>query len=293
MRCDRMVAAVLALGACSGDGGKDPSGDTAAGDPMDAFIDVSDELVGDVDCYTPGDDWLSQGEPTVEEVNTVVGDVEDFEDGCCIAEVNVDVWLSDDVSGTPDLSGTSGAEGTITFDLPACAPLAYRTSTDPSLDATKDTYEAHQILAPGASTSAYNSVSTTTYDVVAAVLGVSLEADRSIIAGTAYGCDGEILENAQVVVVDDSGNIPEGLVVHYMQEEFPSRDQPDTSDDGLWVALNVPEGEWSVELWGVVGGELSRVGATRLQAYADSINISNIYAGYGDGVYYPESCFEQ
>ena len=136
----------------------------------------------------------------------------------------------------------------------------------------------------------FNSVSATTYDVVAAVLGVSIDADRSIIAGTVYGCDEEPIEAAQVIVVDDAGNRPDGLVIHYMVDEFPDRDQPWTSEDGLWVALDVPAGDWTIEAWGVVGGTLQQIGATKLRAEADSINISNIYVGYGDGVKYPDAC---
>lgn len=281
---------VAAMVGCSGtkDG---ETGPTGTSDPMAAFINVTDALSGDASCYAPGDAWLTQTvDPSKQTTASMSGDVEDFEDGCCLEDIDVDVWTSDDVTGTPDQSATSGGEGTVTLDLPVCTPIAYRTSTDPSLDQTKDTYEAHQVLGPSDAATAYNSVSTTTYDVVAAVLGVSLESDRSIIAGTAYGCDGEPLENAQVVVVDGSGNIPDGLVVHYMIDEFPSRDQPDTSEDGLWLALNVPAGEWHVQLWGNQGGELVQIGETVLQSYADSINISNIYTGYGDGVKYPDEC---
>jgi hypothetical protein len=287
----RLAGIALALGVvgCSGDKVEDTA--PTSTDPMDAFLDVTEEVSGSIECYTPGDDWLSQTvNPAAQTTATLPGDVEDFEDGCCLEDISVDVWLSDDVTGTPDLSAVSGGEGTVSLDLPLCAPMAYRTSTDPSLDQTKDTYEAHQVLGPSDVMTAYNSVSTTTYDVVAAVLGVSIDSDRSIIAGTAYGCDGEPLQKAQVVVVDNAGELADGLVVHYMQDEFPSRDQPYTSPDGLWVALNVPAGDWTVQLWGVVGGELQQLGATQLTAYADSINISNIYTGFGDGVRYPDEC---
>ncbi len=71
------------------------------------------------------------------------------------------------------------------------------------------------------------------------------------------------------------------------------RDQPHTSEDGLWVTMNVPEGDWTIQLWGLIDGAEVLLGATQLTTYADSINISNIYTGYGDGVYYPASCLAE
>ena len=98
------------------------------------------------------------------------------------------------------------------------------------------------------------------------------------------------IEGVQVVVYDADGNIPDTLQVNYFVESFPAREQTATSADGLWVASNVPPGDLRVEMWGQVGGELVLLGATELKSEADSINIANIFAGYGDGVKYPASC---
>ena len=45
-------------------------------------------------------------------------------------------------------------------------------------------------------------------------------------------------------------------------------------------------------MWGIPSGatEPQLLGATELDMIADSINISNIRAGYGDGVFFPEDC---
>jgi len=63
-----------------------------------------------------------------------------------------------------------------------------------------------------------------------------------------------------------------------------------TSADGLWGVFNVPEGTWRIELWGLVGGDEVLLGATTAKVYPDSINIANIFSGYGDGVKYPATC---
>jgi len=73
-------------------------------------------------------------------------------------------------------------------------------------------------------------------------------------------------------------------------DSFPTRDQPVISEDGLWLAANVPAGHWEVQLWGLIDGVETHLGSTALVTIADSINIANIYSGYGDGVRLPDSC---
>ena len=73
-------------------------------------------------------------------------------------------------------------------------------------------------------------------------------------------------------------------------ESFPNRDQHFTSPDGLWVASNVPAGTLRVELWASVGGTPTLLGATVVESEAGSINIANIFSGYGDGTKYPSVC---
>ena len=89
---------------------------------------------------------------------------------------------------------------------------------------------------------------------------------------------------------DEDGNIPDTLTVNYFTDAFPDRDQLWTSADGLWVAANVPPGNLRAEMWGLVDGQLRLLGATLLFSESDSINISNIFTGYGDGVKFPDSC---
>ena len=82
-----------------------------------------------------------------------------------------------------------------------------------------------------------------------------------------------------------------GQDVFYFVDDFPQRDQPHTSEDGLWVAMNVPEGSWNVEMYvsDGAGGHI-QMSNTRVEVFANSINISNHYTGYGEGIKYPDSC---
>ena len=292
------------LAACNGDtstdDGTDTDTDTTSLSAFETFIDVTEPVIGDLACYTAGNDWatMTWNEPTIDASVQTEGPatllVEDFETEEPVPDSTVEIWLNDVASGTPDAVVTTGSDGIATFDsLPTCSPFAYRVSTDPLLDETKVTLAAHKILpvqAASGDPETFTSVSKLTYQLIPTILGITPLPEYAIIAGTAYDCNKEPLEGVQVVVYDENGEIPETLQVEYFKERFPSRDQPYTSEDGLWVAINVPPGALRVEMWANQDGELVLLGATTLESYADSINLSNAYAGIGDGRYYSEDC---
>lgn len=251
-------------------------------------------IAADASCWTGGDAWLVQDvdeAKQVDEARTV--EVADFETGDPVEAATLNVYLSDDPGTTPDLTGTSDVNGEMPMTLPACTPFAYKVTTPPELDATKDTFESHQVFAPVAlnDDSEVNSVSMTTFALIPSLLGVSIDEDKSIIAGGLQDCNNDPIEGGQVVVRGPDGNIPDSLIVKYFVEDFPSRVQPTTSADGLWVAMNVPAGTWTVEAYVSDGaGGHTLAGTTELTAFEGSINISNIYWGREGGIYYPSDC---
>jgi hypothetical protein len=298
MRALPYLTVFLALAACDSSGETE---DTDAGGPVDDgvldfedLVNVTTEGVGDFTCYTTGDPWIEQNVDPAKQV-TSAGNIRivDFQEDDPVPEASVSFWFGDDVSATPDATGISDADGVVSVDVPACTPLSYLTYTNPDLEATRDTFEAHQVFEPPAVDTIeadINSVSRTTYQLIPSILGVSPATDKGVIAGTAYDCAGAPVKNAQIVVRDAEGNIPQSLIVKYFVDDFPNRDQPTTSADGLWVAINVPEGTWYVDMYAVRDGAVSLLGTTVVQSFAQSINISNVHTGVGDGVKYPESC---
>lgn len=298
-------AAVVGIGCSGAKGGGDDTGggggDDGGGGGSDRFaefINVTTAPVGDFTGFEAGFDgnggaWLSQ---TVDPAKVTevgfTGTVEDFQENTPVADATVEMWFSDVIAGSPDFTDVSDAAGLVTGTVPTCAPLAYKTSTDPALAETKNTFEAHQVYGADASVDdILNSVSTTTYQIIPSLLGVSPDGDKGTVAGTAYDSNGDPVEGAQVVVKDANGNIPDSLVVKYFVDSFPNRNQLYTSPDGLWVAINLPPGEYTIEMYVSDGADGHLLmGATVLSVYADSINISNVYTGFGDGVKYPASC---
>jgi hypothetical protein len=306
-----MMAFALGCSGASGEAAKDTgtSGGDDTGDAGDDggdggavyedFINVTDAPVGDFTGYETGFEgagswWTSVATASTDAI-PLSGEVVDFESDDAVSDADVEVWWSDAVSGAPDSHSSSDGDGNVgDLEVPACTAVTYKVSTDAALGETKPTYEAHAVYQGTSATGEeFNSVSTTTYQIIPSLLGVSPDPDKGLIAGTAYDINEDKIEGAQVVVHDGSGNIPGSLSVKYFVDDFPNRNQPYTSPDGLWVAVNIPPGTWTVEMYVAdgAGGHLL-LGATEVSVFADSINISNIYTGYGDGVKLPAACTE-
>lgn len=267
--------------------------------------ELTEDAVGDFSCFTPADDaasaaWLTQQvDPDKVETFSLDGFVQDFQTDDPRNNTEVRLWYGDIAEGTPTETASTDDDGDITITAESCDPLAYLALRNPALDDAKATYKAHQVYPPNATTAEFTTVSTDTYLLIPTLLGISPDPAKSIIAGTAFDCtrdpstlssvDAGKVRNIQVVLKDSSGNIPEGVFIRYYREEFPDRDAIASSEDGLWTAIDVPVGDYTVEMWGLVGGERKLLGTTSIRSVADSINIANIFAGY-EGVKFPESC---
>jgi len=303
------LVAVLAA-ACAG-GDKDSTGgddtDTTT-EPTENVLSLTEEATGDWSCFTPAAsfgeaEWLEQTlDPTKVVDLSVAGTVLDFEEDIPRGNTEVRLWFDDDVAGTPDASAQAASDGKVSLTAPSCTALSYLAYPNPELAEAKPTYKAHQVYGyqeAGSFEAEYISVSTNTYLVVPAIVGISPDPTKSVIAGTAFDCsrspdtlsdvDAGKVRNVEVVVRDLDGNRVEGVYVRYFVEKFPDRDQQHTSADGLWTAINVPPGTFRLEMWGLIGGEERLLGSTVLQTQADSINIANIFGGYA-GVKYPAGC---
>lgn len=313
----RAVATVLTLslglaGCAGGDDDDDDDTDTTDTDGGgDDGLGLTVEASGDFSCFTPTDSfdattWLTQTGLLAPANVTVEGVVSDFEDDVPVGRRNISLWFDDDASGAPDATGAVGdnANGEVSIaGVPSCQPVSYLSAEEAGLGEAKDTYKAHQIYGPGSggtTTGEYQSVSNDTYGVIPTIFGIDLDPAKGVIAGTAYDCtrdpetstddDTGKIVGAKVRVTDLDGNVQDDIEGRYFVDNFPTKNQPHTSADGLWGVFNVPEGTWRIELWALVGGDEVLLGATTAKVYPDSINIANIFTGYSDGVKYPATC---
>ena len=262
------------------------------------YINVTDAPVGNLSCFSAADGLGTESAaPGCVGERQMSGSVLDFQEGDPVDEATVELFFGDSItdSSPPDVVYESDPNGLFTGSVMACSPFTYRVSTDPALELTKVTIESHDVMPNEGPTIAasheLNSVSSVTYALIPNLLGLSPDVTKGIVAGRAYDCDGQNLQGAQVVVHDGAGNIPEGVVVKYFVDEFPSRSQFSTSADGLWIIMDVPEGSWTVDGYVADGmGGHSLVASTQLRVLPDSINISSIYTGISDGIKMPEQC---
>ena len=292
--CFLTIGLVACTGEETGDTGTETGEDTNTTGPttFEDLVNTADAPLGELTCVPTDGTWLTQVVDPAKQLSAAhTLTVLDFDSDAPLAEANVDVWYADDAVGIPDASAISDENGEVSLTVPVCDAISYKTWTDPELEITRDTYEAHQIFAPDAAfDGSLNSVSDVTYKIIPGLLGLPIEEGAGIIAGTVYGCDDEPVEHAEVVVKNADGSIPPNLRVKFFVNKFPNRDQPDTSPDGLWVAVNVPPGVVTVEAYTWNGTDHVVQGKTVVRSFPDSINIGNIYAGFDGGVKYPAEC---
>lgn len=266
---------------------------------FETYVDVQTQWTGDTTCFTPGSAWLSQTpDPTCQTDLTLTGEIRDFQLDEPVPSATVQVWTSDDVTATPDVITQADESGVFSVDVMSCSPFGYMTGTPADWEETVDTYEVHQIYgysAGGTNDATFNSVSDATARLISGLVGVQWDRAHGVIAGTAYDCGENAIEFAQVFIHDGSGGLPspeEFGIFYFSDDDMPvfRETQPHTNTNGLWVAINVPDGTWTAEMWGWDGAEHVMLGATVLEIKAGSVNISNIYTGVGDGIWYPPSC---
>lgn len=303
------LTAALALAACGGTTATDTTDDTSDTNVADDGFNGA-ASAADFTCFTPAGTfdavtWATQGTPKAASTVTVNGLVNDFEQEEPRTSRVVSLWYDDTVeAGSPDITQENDSSAKVTLaDTPTCQPLSWLVAEKTGLEEAKDTFKAHQIYGEGSGgtfDAEFDSVSIDTYRLIPTIVGISIDPTKGVIAGTMYDCsrdpdtqpsvDAGKVEGVRIRVKDLQGNEPTGIDIKYFVENFPDRDQPWTSEDGLWGAFNVEPGVWRVEAYAKIDGEEVVLGGTQLTTYADSINIANIYAGFPDGVKYPEAC---
>jgi len=300
------VLSLCLLVSCTGDS-DDTDTDTTDGAPtFEDYVYVTDPYVGDTTCYD-GAAWIEQ---TVAAgcmaPLAVTGTITDFQEDEPVSEATVKLWPNDDITTAAASEATAGGEGTVSVTIDSCSPFGYGTFTPPEWEETVDTYEVHSVYdfePTGATSEVFNSVSVTTSVLIPSLIGLNWDTNTGIIAGTAYDCGENGITNAQVFIKDAvTGAIPESPdpaypfgVFYFTDNDLPTRNeaQPWTSVNGLWTAVNLPSGTFLIEMWVHDGTAHKMLGSTVLTVNPGSVNISNIFTGRPDGIYYPAACLAE
>lgn len=151
-----------------------------------------------------------------------------------------------------------------------------------------------------------SSVSGTTIDLIPALLGITREEGRAIVAGRVTDCADNNVEGAIIKIFDPDGNYIEPGVrstdpnYHYfmglVMGNVPDQTAEHTAGDGLYVVPQVPlaSGEtrpYRVEAWAnhASGGGYQRVSCEAARIFADSVTILNLTPERVDA---PQSCLD-
>lgn len=197
---------------------------------------------------------------------------EDFENEDRIEGATVEVYLGNRIEGDPDfVLGPTDAEGlTDAVDVPAQTMVATRILEIPQVARTTVQFD---VLTPTSDDDVRALVvADSTYRVVPAAVAVTIEAGKGIVAGRFSDCDDAPVAGLIATVEGQEADI------RYFVEEFPAREPDVTTEDGLYVAINVEPGDHQIVLRGRIeaGGDLVELGRREVQVIADSINVLDL-----------------
>jgi hypothetical protein len=197
---------------------------------------------------------------------------EDFEHEDRIEGATVEVYLINRIEGDPDfVLGPTDEEGlTEAVDVPAQSMLATRIPEIPGVARTTVQFDVLTPTADGEVRAL--TVADDTYRLVPAAVAVTIESGKGIVAGLFSDCDEEPVGG---LIANVEGQDAE---IRYFSEEFPAREPDVTTQDGLYVAINIDPGDHQIVLRGRIeaGGDIVELGRREVQVIADSINVLDL-----------------
>jgi hypothetical protein len=259
---------------------------------QDDFLGEVPAADGDLSCFAG---TLASPAPPAACQTTIplAGQTVDHQSSDPIGRSSVDVFYDNDATGAVDLSFTSNDDGVYTGDIPACQALAYRTERAEA-DEAPLTLQQHKVLSPEEQPIAYDfrSVSWATVNLITSPLffGIEIEDGKGMLFGKAVGCDFEAIANVQVLVRDANCRVPEGSLVGYTAGELPAPGERATTTDGFYFVMNVPPGDYTLEMYRVTDGGNALIGSAPATVEPDGVSLVDVFIGRDDGQVMPDEC---
>lgn len=268
------------------------------------FVDVS-VLPEDADFSCMETGWVEdsfsaslQGESEYSATTT------DVFSGAVLPAVRVEVFGGDDPTGSPVSDEGGQSSGAWTGILPTCTPTATRAYSDPVIGETFPTVQLHTVMAPSVEDHNIQVVSLTTHNQMRPLVGGEPSTDKGILFGQVRDCAGQALRGAQIVLVDGGGAPLADQQRFYVEADGPSATRTYTTENGWWIAAEVPTGAWTVSVWvnDPDWGHI-QVAETSTHSMVDDFTTgpyhpftvwsrSDAHVGHNDGIVYPDSCTE-
>lgn len=235
--------------------------------------------------------------------------VVDFEEGNFLApliDTTVKVFLNNTVadlgatcevadstvSGAVCYEGTVNGTGRLDFLTIPCntrvAVWAHKLSGD--IPATKAAVEFHHWIFDTMGTREVQTISLKTYGLIPGLLGYAPNIELAIVAGKARDCIDNGIANVHAHIAPGHVDVPPaadfcgdepiyGAGTFYFVDNFPTKTQLATSEDGLWAFANVSPGAVTIFAQGrrADGGAIEpEIGKAQVWAFPDTITISDL-----------------
>jgi len=301
VRFSVLVCAVALLGACDDEmmmtGDDAGAGDAGTGSdlpPLEAYRETPtsfEPTAADFSCL--GARTRPEPGATID-VNFQLRDFQDgFEVPSAMGWIFADNVITDDC-GANCQEFTTNMEGNASVQLPASGWYAYRIFPFEGPTRGTTVFGVFQYNEPapamaGGSVEG-NSVSGTTINLIPALLGITREEGRAIVAGRITDCvDDHNIANAEVRIYDPDGNYIEPGTrqndpnYHYfmgvVMGNVPDQTREASSADGLYVVPQVPYFEdrpYRVEAWANHDGTYQRISCESARIFQDSVTILNL-----------------
>ncbi|MBI1947329.1 MAG: carboxypeptidase regulatory-like domain-containing protein [Deltaproteobacteria bacterium] len=272
-----------------------PENTSCDGDWYEQFLlPAPAELAGDVSCWTPGEEVADNVDPRCQTEASVEIQVTDYQDQVPVPGASVTLFADDSLQGQ-SREVAMDDDGIVTETVLLCTPTSYR-ATRP--EGALPTTGVHEVFSPEDPVEAhFQSISEGSKSLLQLTFQKDIAPGNGAVAGRALGCDGEPLENAQVVVRDADCHVSTDAYTGYFTNQLPDLFRTSTSADGVFAVLNVPPGDYTVELFAPVPGRTAedpqphvRAGSATLTLEADGATVVDVQLGHDDGLFYPAAC---
>lgn len=260
----------------------EPSDDTGDTEPPDDTeppegLTVDASPSGDISCFTgelESHTVLDTSDDVVVNVR-----VQDWETRDGVENPSLTIWESGSELGTAE-GDDDGSVGQL--QLPICKTLLVAAETDPALDETIPTFST-RMFSDADTDWTIPSLSSTTYNIIPGLLGVTIAEDKGLVLGQIHGCDGEPLDHVEV-------RFRAGGDSHYFVSEFPNRDQHWTSEDGWFALTNAPPERGSLQAWIWDGSAHVLLAEAEITAVERGARLVELHAAIDGENQTPEAC---
>jgi hypothetical protein len=247
--------------------------------PPPAFVqsdtqDPSTKMPADLSCLGT---FMDPAGPTA--VTPVDMIVKDFEKSTPVAGATVEVYTSLCAFNAKQVAATAGptaADGKVTLMMPAgFYRVIFRTTADPLK--TIETVEFNRKW----NDSGRVSVSQATKGEIPGLVSVIPDDTKGVVAGDLRDCNDKPIGGAVVDVSSSGGSFDAKANTFYFIDidkstTVPARSQKSTSADGVFAALNVPPGDVTLTVTGVLNAtdtKLTKLGTATAPVRAGSITV--------------------